>query len=293
MLSPIRVKRFLKGGAGLAAAAAVPFVRRSEPGAACILSYHRVADLDFVDPTLDDWNVAPAMFERQIVALKRCADIIPIGEVLDRPSRPERPRVVLTFDDGYVNFHSQVLPILKRQQVPATVFVVTSLIGSPDPPPFDGWSLKYRACTSPDAWRTMNWDEIEECAASGLVTIGGHSHRHLKAHQCSPAELAEEAGLSRRILCSRLGEVDAYAYPYGSTRLGFVPDAYVRAVADAGYRMAVTLDLGRVSARSDPFRLPRVEAHQLDGPAVIRAKALGSLAPYHLTDRLRRIQRAA
>ena len=66
-----------------------------------------------------------------------------------------------------------------------------------------------------------------------------------------------------------------------------------RAVKDAGYRLAVTFDLGRVTANSDPYLLPRVEAHGLDGPAVIRAKVLGSLAPYRLTDRLRRAERAA
>ncbi|MEO7188168.1 MAG: polysaccharide deacetylase family protein [Sphingomicrobium sp.] len=291
----MQVKRVIKGGAGLAAVAAVPLVRQTA-GVGCILAYHRVADLSFVDPRLDDWNVAPAMFDRQIAAIKRCADIVPLTEILSRcqaDPAPDRPAVALTFDDGYANFYTQVLPILKRHDVPATVFVVTSLIGSKDPAPFDAWSLKNRTRTNPDAWRPLTWGELERCLESGLVQVGGHSHRHLKAFSCLPDQLVEEAELCRAILGSRLGDAPAYAYPYGATRLGFVPAAYVRAVEAAGYRLAATYDLGRVTATTDPYRMPRVEAHGLDGPAVIRAKVLGSLAPYRLTDRLRRAERAA
>ena len=75
--------------------------------------------------------------------------------------------------------------------------------------------------------------------------------------------------------------------------MGYVPDSYVSAVADAGYEVAVTYDLGRVTAETDPLRMPRIEAHGVDSEAIIRAKVLGSLAPYWLTDRLRQAQRSA
>lgn len=291
----MQVKRVIKGGAGLAAVAAAPLVRQT-PGAGCILAYHRVANLDFVDPRLDDWNVEPAMLDRQIAAIKRCADVVPLNDLLARckaDPAPRRPAVALTFDDGYANFYTQVLPILKRHDVPATIFIVTSLIGSKNPAPFDAWSLKNRPRTDSDAWRPLTWDELDRCIDSGLVQVGAHSHRHLKALSCSADQLVEEAELSRNILGSRLGDAPAYSYPYGASRLGFVPAAYVDAVQAAGYGLAVTFDLGRVTANSDPYLLPRVEAHGLDGPAVIRAKVLGSLGPYRLTDRLRRAERAA
>lgn len=295
MLSRIQVKRAIKGGAGLAAVAAMPFVRQSAATSGCIFAYHRVAQLSFVDPSLDDWNVGPGLFERHIQALIDCADIVPLADIMGRCQSPRsaaRPCVALTFDDGYANFRTQVLPILERYQVPATVFVVTSLIGSLAPPPFDGWSVRHGGRVDADAWRPLNWDEIEACLESGLVTVGGHSHWHLKAPDCSSDCLAEEAGRSFAILRSRLGDVTDFAYPYGCSRLGQVPATYVDAVTAAGYRRAVTYDLGRVTPRSDRFRLPRIEANGVDGPAVIRAKARGSLAPYRLTDRLRRAQRS-
>lgn len=105
--------------------------------------------------------------------------------------------------------------------------------------------------------------------------------------------MAEEARRSREILVSEFDDVRSYAYPYGSSRLGYVPDSYVHAVANAGYEIAVTYDLGRITAQTDPLRMPRIEAHGVDGEAVIRAKVLGSLGPYKLTDRLRRAERSA
>lgn len=296
MLSRMGLKRAIKGGAGLAAVAASAFARRRTTTTGCILAYHRVVDLGFVDPSHDDWNVPPALFERHLVALKACAEIVPLTELLPRcRSLPDdgRALVALTFDDGYANFHSQVLPLLKRHQVPATVFVVTSLIGSDGPPPFDSWSVKHCKRLDPEAWRPMNWAELKECAASGLVSVGGHSHRHMKATDLSPDELAEEAHRSRQVLLSELGDIRCYAYPYGSSRLGYVPDSYVAAVAEAGYDVAATYDLGRVTADSDPLRMPRIEAHGVDSEAIIRAKVFGSLAPYQLTDRLRQAQRSA
>jgi peptidoglycan/xylan/chitin deacetylase (PgdA/CDA1 family) len=38
--------------------------------------------------------------------------------------------LALTFDDGHLSFYQEVFPVLKRYQVPATVFIATDLIGT-------------------------------------------------------------------------------------------------------------------------------------------------------------------
>ena len=291
MLSRMQLKRAVKFGAGSAAVVASRFTQ-TEQDVGCILTYHRVADVGLSDPSNDDWNVTPRNFERQVRGLLDFAEIVPLTELYARCRKggERKPLVALTFDDGYANFHSQVLPILKRYGVPATLFVVTGLIGRSSPPPFDTWSMKNWSAVAPEAWRSLGWSELEECVHSGLVELGGHSHLHLKATECSPAMLVEEAGRSRDILSARFGDILPFAYPYGCTRLGYVPAAYVEAVEAAGYDLAVTYDLGRVTARTDRYRVPRLEAHGLDGPAIMRAKVHGSLLPYRFTDRLRRPQ---
>jgi peptidoglycan/xylan/chitin deacetylase (PgdA/CDA1 family) len=292
MIGRITLKRAFKRTAGWAAVLARPFTGRSTSPAACILCYHRVAEIGFVDPHVDDWNVPPEVFERQIAALAAFAEFVPL---LDLPCRLSaaapsgRPLVCLTFDDGYAGVYSRALPVLRRYQAPATVFVVTSAIGRQGPMPFDRWSRRHRERAPAEACRAMDWDELAACLGSGLITLGGHSHEHLQGQNCTPAQLAEEAGRSRAVLLRRFGEAQAraYAYPYGSTRHGQVTPDYVRAVRTAGYQLAVTTDLGLASARSDPYLLPRVEAHAVDGPRVLRAKAAGALGPFRLTDRLR------
>ncbi len=273
------------------------FVEPSAQPGACIFYYHRVADIGFVDPQVDDWNVSPRLFERQIAALSEYAEIIPLCELprrLKHKSEQAKPLVCLTFDDGYASFYTEVLPVLKRYHAPATAFVVTGMIGDTEPMPFDKWSRKNRTRLQADVWRAMDWNELETCLASGLVTIGAHSHTHPRGSQCTEAQMIEEASHSREVLRKYLGESQgkAYAYPYGSTRLKDVSPVYLDAVRAAGFDLAVTTDLGLANGNSDPYLLPRIEAHALDLPGVLRAKALGALLPYRLTDHLRVVNRA-
>jgi len=297
MIGRNTLKRTVKRTAGWASMLewllAAPAARQT----ACIFYYHRIADVKFVDPRIDDWNVSPLLFERQVAALSEFAEIVPLLDLPHRlklPSVNSKPLVCLTFDDGYAGFHSQALPILQRYRAPATAFVVTGSIGRSEPQQFDKWALKHQATSAPETWRAMTWKELEECAATGLVAIGAHSHRHLKGSCCTPSQMAEEAEESREMLRRRLGErqARAYAYPYGSTRLRDASPGYAQAVRAAGYEMAVTTDLGLVSPNSDPYLLPRIEAHAVDVPRVLQAKAGGALASYNLTDHFRLVNRA-
>jgi peptidoglycan/xylan/chitin deacetylase (PgdA/CDA1 family) len=292
MIGRITIKRIVKRTAGGCTVLAKPFASQSTLPQACIFFYHRIADVGFVDPKFEDWNVSPDLFEKQIAALADFAEFVPLLELpgrLKRSSASAKPLVCLTFDDGYANFYSQALPILERYHAPATLFVITSLVGRREPVPFDRWSQRNRIRLSSEAWRPINWAELEACLASELVTLGAHSHKHLKGHECTPNQLIEEAEESREILKRRFGDAHAlaYSYPYGSTQLGDVSPEYVRAVQTAGYRLAVTTDLGLARSDGDPYRLPRIEAHSLDVSATLQAKALGALGPYFLADRLR------
>ena len=294
MIARITLKRLVKQTAGWASVLMSPFHER-QAHTACILVYHRLAVEPFRDSTLDSWNVPPSIFERQIAGLASTAEFVGLDELparLTQPSGP-RPLVCLTFDDGYANFFTRALPVLARYHARATVFVVTGCIGLEQPMPFDRWGNRHARRAGDEAWRPMNWHEIEACVASGLVTVGAHSQRHLNAVETRAEDLAAEAGQSRALLLERLGEdhAFAYSYPYGSTRLGQVTPAYVDAVRRAGYRMAVSTDLGLAGRSSDPFVLPRVEAHATDSPAVLHAKVCGSLVALRVTDQLRTARR--
>lgn len=290
MIGRNTVKRACKRLAGQLTVLTVPFVPRPRQARACILMYHRVADIGFIDPHVDDWTVAPALFARQIAGLASQVEFVPLLELPARlTSAAAKPLVAITFDDGFSGVHRHALPVLQQYRVPATLFLVTKYLGHAGPMAFDRWGRKHQGRVPADAWRPLNWAEVEECLATGLVTIGCHSHEHLDARYCTSQQLAEEVGQSTALLASRLGPAStrAYAYPYGSTRLGQAPTQYVKAVQEAGYQLAVCTRLSLAQAADDPYLLPRVEAGPTDSPTVLRVKVRGALLACCLTDRLR------
>jgi peptidoglycan/xylan/chitin deacetylase (PgdA/CDA1 family) len=154
---------------------------------------------------------------------------------------PKRP-VVLTFDDGYADFAREAWPILRRYDVPATVFVTTGWIAD---------AGHHAAGTPLD--RMMNWAQVRELAAAG-IEIGAHSHSHHELDQLDDATLFRELVDSRAMLEEGIGAtVRALAYPYGysSMRVRFAARA-------AGYSCAAAVRNVRATPSDDLFMLPRL-----------------------------------
>lgn len=294
MIGYVLVKHALKWSAGRASVCLAPCLRGPAAARACIFTYHRV-NAGERDLSVDAWNVTPARFEAQARALAAHAEVVPLASLRDRllQAPGPRPLVCLTFDDAYACVRHEALPVLQRYGLPATVFLVTQYVGSAGPMPFDRWGARHSRPAFHGAWRPMDWAEVDACVASGLVTIGAHSARHLDARRCGHEDLVEEAQRSREDLLARLGDAHAfaYAYPYGCRRLGWVPESYIEAVRRAGYSIGLTTDLDLATASADRLALPRVEACGQDSPAALLAKARGALAPQRFTDRLRASRR--
>lgn len=87
-----------------------------------LLTYHTLGgdDEDF-----DAWTVLRrGDFERQVALLRRHFDIVDIDSALS-PSTSDRPRAVLTFDDGHRGWFEHLLPIVEREALPVTLYVAT------------------------------------------------------------------------------------------------------------------------------------------------------------------------
>ncbi len=296
MIGRIPIKRLIKRVSGRAAVVQNQFRAMRETPHACVFAYHRISNISFVDSKLDDWNVSPQRFEEHVKAASEFGEIIPIENLFDRLSTAttnKRPLVCFTFDDGFANFFLHALPVLIRYEAHASLFVPTSQIGKTDPMPFDRWGKKYAQSQPDDAWRPITWNELDKCLDSGYVSVGSHSHDHLNAVESTTEQLVYESEKSRALLVDRLGPQAGitYAYPYGSSRLGQVNEDYVAAVKNAGYTQALSTDLGLTSEPSNEYLIPRVEAHQVDSPSVIRAKMSGALQPYFFADQMRKSRR--
>jgi peptidoglycan/xylan/chitin deacetylase (PgdA/CDA1 family) len=100
---------------------AIHFSRRFQ-----ILGYHKVSPVahPYFEP------VHPAVFEEQMLFLKRCYRVMDLSEVVERSQRGDLPdrAVAITFDDGYFDNYKYAFPILKKYRLPATIFVATGVI---------------------------------------------------------------------------------------------------------------------------------------------------------------------
>ena len=178
--------------------------------------------------------------------------------------------IVLTFDDGFADFHREALPVLLQYGFTATLFVTT------------GWvqdACRFSADQRPG--RMLTWSQIAEIASAG-VEIGAHSQRHLQLDQLPGRRLRPELRDSRAQLEDRLGrQVPGMAYPFGYS------DARVRqAVREAGHQYAYAV--GNVIARTgaDPFALPRLTIRRSTSPAAFADIANGrNLWPLFRKDR--------
>ena len=150
--------------------------------------------------------------------------------------------VVLTFDDGFEDFHRRALPVLDEYGYTATVFVTSGWIQDAGP-----HAARHRP------GRMLSWSQIAEIAQAG-IEIGAHSWQHPQLDQLRGGALREELYASKAHLEDRLGgPVPGLAYPFGYS------SARVRRVAREagdGYACAVTNTMA--NGRADLLALPRL-----------------------------------
>jgi len=100
-----------------------------------VLNYHRIGDprIDPFDPGV--FSATADQFSEQVSYLKRHISIVTLEEALAfvdgtlNESTP-RCRVLLTFDDGYLDNYEVAFPILRSHGAPGVFFLATALVGS-------------------------------------------------------------------------------------------------------------------------------------------------------------------
>jgi peptidoglycan/xylan/chitin deacetylase (PgdA/CDA1 family) len=113
---------------------------------------------------------------------------------------------------------------------------------------------------------TMDAGQVVDLVRRGFE-IGAHGVTHAALSTLGPARLREEIRGCRDDLRALGIEPASFAYPYGDA--GARDDVVVRAVAEAGFRIAVTTEERAVPRGSEALRLPR---------KVISPQTLGQVA---------------
>ena len=224
-----------------------------------VLMYHEIAE---PDETASRLAVSPAIFAAQLGYLRSAGfTALTAAELAarltgDTGPLPDRP-VVLTFDDGYADFHGRAMPLLDEHGFTATVFVTTGWEQDPDLRP-----------SAPG--RMLNRTQLTEAALAG-IEVGAHTRSHPQLDQLPEPLVREELCTSKRWLEDELGlAVPGLAYPFGySSRL-------VRQLArEAGYRYAYAVGNRTAGADADLFLQPRLTIRRATTMAEFRRLAQG------------------
>jgi peptidoglycan/xylan/chitin deacetylase (PgdA/CDA1 family) len=208
-----------------------------------VLMYHEIAE---PTETTSRLAVPPDAFAAQLAELHAggfttvtAAELT--AAVAGKGSLPDRA-IVLTFDDGFEDFHRRAMPLLDRYGFSATVFVNTGWVQDAGPLP---------AGRRPG--RMLSWTQIAEAASAG-IEVAAHSHLHPRLDQLPGTLLREELRASKARLEDKLGApVAGLAYPFG------YHSARVRREASVlGYGYACAVRNVMMSAEPDLFALPRL-----------------------------------
>jgi peptidoglycan/xylan/chitin deacetylase (PgdA/CDA1 family)/glycosyltransferase involved in cell wall biosynthesis len=120
---------------------------------------------------------------------------------------PPSRSVVITFDDGYADNGTVAYPILLRHGFPATIFVVSGMIGTSNQWDSEG-DLVGRSL--------LTWSDLKEIMMSGCISIGSHTKTHVPLDTAPISLIEEEVEGSRAHLERELGlPILVFAYPHG------------------------------------------------------------------------------
>ena len=232
-----------------------------------VLMYHRLGDAH------NDWErkycVGPARFSEHMHMLARAGwravNIDNFFSWLDGGAELAEKSFLLTFDDGFLGVHEHAAPVLTELGWPATVFLVTQLIGRRDT-----WCEASNPSRA--TYPLMDVPHIRELCGMGF-SFQSHTRSHADLPTLDDGALHDQLAGAREDLQIVLGEnIDYLAYPYGRY------DARVlHAAQSAGYRAAFSVQPGFNRRDIDRFRLRRLDVFGTDSATALRRKiTLGS-----------------
>lgn len=225
-----------------AAASAPPSAPSRDDFHVPILLYHRIGPV-----VADSMTITTRVFESHLAYLKANGyRVIPLRQLVDhylgKGPAPAPRSVVIVADDAHRSVYTEMLPLVRKYNVPVTVFAYPSAISN--------------------ASYAMTWEQLRELKKTGLFDVQSHTYWHPNFQKdkkrLPPAEYERFVNMQLKKSKERLekelgGRVDMIAWPFG---LG--PDGYLleRAAAD-GYLAGFTIVRHAASPGDTLMKLPR------------------------------------
>jgi len=206
-----------------------------------ILLYHR-----FGPTVADGMTMKTSVFEEHLRYLRDNGyKVIRLRQLVDwylkKGPPPPAKSVVIVEDDAHKSVYSDMLPLVKKYNVPVTVFIYPSAISN----------AKY----------AMTWEQLRALKQSGLFDFQGHTfwHPNFKKDRkkMQPAEFEKSVDMqltkSKGRIEKELGvKVDMLAWPFG-----IYDDYLLKKAAGAGYIATFTIERRHATANENVMKLPR------------------------------------
>ena len=163
---------------------------------------------------------------------------------------PEK-NVIITMDDGAIGCYTEAFNVVKRHNVPITIFVVEDLVGT------EGY---------------FSWDAAREMYNTGLVKIHVHGQQHIDATSYSSSEqIAEAYNHAHQSSVENLGDdniMKIMAYPAGKSSSNTITW-----LKNAGFEIQVQTRYGTVNKSStlDLTNLGRFRGEQASGQSLLNS----------------------
>ena len=137
---------------------------------------------------------------------------------------PRTPKVIITFDDGYIDNYNIVFPLLKKYNFTAVIFLVSKLKQNEwgiaeGEPPFD----------------LLTESQIIEMSEYG-IEFGSHTQTHRDLLRLDSESAKEEIEGSKNDIETLTGkQVISFAYPFGG-----INDNIKKITSDSGYKYGIS-----------------------------------------------------
>lgn len=225
-----------------------------------ILMYHYVEYVkDERDSIRKSLNINPYVFENQIKTLQGAGYIFittsQLAKIIDgKEEFPPKP-IILSFDDGYLDFYENVVPIIQKYDVKAVVYVISGFLDKPN--------FMY------------SW-QVKDISSSRLFEIGAHTVNHVYLKGVSKETAESEIKQSKKMLENLTGRsVLSFAYPSGAFDL-----QAEELVKKAGYKTAVSTVPGIMASEQNKFFLFRIRPGNRIGNDLLNYLSQDYFKPY-------------
>jgi peptidoglycan/xylan/chitin deacetylase (PgdA/CDA1 family) len=183
--------------------------------------------------------------------------------------------VVITFDDGYRDFYTDAMDVMKQCGFSATIYLATGRIQDK--------SLRIEGVDY------LTWRDVRELHQQG-IRFGSHTVTHPDMRSLGPEQIEYELCCSRETMENKLGvAVDSFAYPFAFPEQDKIFSHFLEDVlTNCGFENGVCTILGRASIKKNKFFLPRIPVNTWDDEKFFRAKIEGGYDWLHWAQALKK-----